>query len=170
MPRVLYELFGRGKIAFVLATILGSIFCLTLGFLSVGIFAIAVRHIYLAVDISQNKSLIHIFDAVGLVALSVAVLDLATTIFREVILRDVSKRHPSQVRKSLTRFGTIIIIAILIEGFIMIFRFSKAGQTHLIPYAILVLGGATMLIIGLGLYLKMTVPIEGLLDTELDEK
>jgi hypothetical protein len=135
-----------------------------------GIFSIAVRHIIKAIDIANNDSIIHLFDAVGLVALSVAVLDLAITIFREIILREVDKRHPSQMRRSLTRFGTIIIIAILIEGFIMIFRFSKAGQTHLLPYSILVLAGGTMLIIGLGLYLKISIPTERFIDMDLEEK
>lgn len=164
------ELFFKGKIAFLVATIAGSIFCFTLGILSFGIFAVAVRHILSAIDITKSESLIRLFDAVGLTALAVAVLDLAVTIFREIILREVDKRHPSQVRRSLTRFGTIIIIAILIEGFIMIFRFGKAGETHLLPYSILVLAGATLLIIGLGIYLKITIPAERLLDIPVDEK
>lgn len=164
------ELFLKGKIVFFIAKIASSIFCITLGMLSLGIFAVAVRHIVLSIDISKNESLIHLFDAVALIALAVAVLDLALTIFREMILREVDKRHPSHIRRSLTRFGTIIIIAILIEGFIMIFRFGKSGETHLLPYSILVLAGAALLIIGIGIYLKITIPAERLLDTDIEEK
>lgn len=170
MSKMFKELFLKGKIVFLIAKIAGSIFCITLGVLSFGIFAVAVRHIMIAIDITKNENLIHFFDAVGLVALAVAVLDLALTIFREMILREVDKRHPSHIRKSLTRFGTIIIIAILIEGFIMIFRFGKAGETHLLPYSILVLGGAVLLIISLGIYLKIAIPAERLLDTDIEEK
>ena len=115
-------------------------------------------------DITKSESLVHLFDAIGLTALAVAVLDLAITIFREVILREVDKRHPSHLRRSLTRFATIIIIATLIEGFIMIFRFNKADQTHLLLYSTLVFIAATLLIVGLGIFLKITIPVEKLIE------
>ena len=35
MPNLLYDLFGKGKIGFLMAMILGSLFCLTLGILSI---------------------------------------------------------------------------------------------------------------------------------------
>jgi len=170
MAEKIKGLLSRGKIAFLLAMVMGSIFCITLGILSLYVFTVAVIHVVKAIDITKSESLLHVFDAIGLVALAVAVLDLAVTIFREIILRDADKRHPSQMRRSLTRFGTIIIIAILIEGFMMIFRFSKAGQAHLLPYSILVLAGGTMLIIGLGIYIKITVPAETLLDASITDK
>jgi hypothetical protein len=170
MAERIKRLLSKGKIGFLLAMVMGSIFCITLGILSLYVFTVAMTHIVKAIDITKSESLLHVFDAIGLVALAVAVLDLAVTIFREIILRDVDKRHPSQMRRSLTRFGTIIIIAILIEGFIMIFRFSKAGQAHLLPYSILVLAGGTMLIIGLGIYIKITVPAETLLDASITDK
>jgi uncharacterized BrkB/YihY/UPF0761 family membrane protein len=166
MSKIFKELFAKGKIVFILARIIGSVFCLVLFVLSMGIFAVAVDYLIKAIDITKNESLIHLFDSIGLVVLAVAVLDLATTIFREIILRALEKRHPSQIRRSLTRFGTIIVIATLIEGFIMIFRFSKAGQIHLLPYAALILAGAIMLMIGLGVYLKITIPVERLIEKE----
>lgn len=79
-------------------------------------------------------------------------------------MREVDKRHPSHLRRSLTRFGTIIIIATLIEGFIMIFRFNKTDQTHLIPYSTLVFVVATLLIVGLGIFIKITIPVEKLIE------
>jgi len=164
MPKILKEFPPRGKIVFFVARILGSMFCLMLGILSLCVFAVAVLYFFKAVDIIKNESLIHLFDAIGLTALAVAVLDLAINIFREVILREIDKRHPSHLRRSLTRFGTIIIIATLIEGFIMIFRFNKADQTHLLPYAALVFVTATLLIIGLAIYLKITIPVEKLIE------
>jgi uncharacterized BrkB/YihY/UPF0761 family membrane protein len=140
-----------------LAYIPGSIFCVTPGILSLGIIAFAVKHILEALDRSKNERLIHIFDAVGLVASAVAVLNLVLTIVREIILRKAEKSHPSYLRKSLTRFGAIISIAILIEGFIMIFRYSKAGQTQNLPCTALVLAG-------------VTIPAERILDAEITQK
>ena len=164
MSRILKEFHPRGKIVFFIARLIGSIFCLMLGILSLAVFAVALLYFSKSIDITKSESLIHLFDAIGLTALAVAVLDLAITIFREVILREIEKRHPSHIRTSLTRFGTIIIIATLIEGFIMIFRFNKADQTHLLPYAAVVFVAATLLIIGLGIYLKITIPVEKLIE------
>ena len=160
MSNIIKELFIRGKVFFVFAKIIGSMFCLTLGLLALGLFVVAVAHIVQTKDFFQIEILTVLFEAIGLVAVAVAVLELALTIFREIIIREVEKRHPSQFRRTLTRFGIIIIIAILIEGFIMIFKFSKAGQIHLLPYAILTLGGATLLMLGIVVYLRMTIPLE----------
>ena len=164
MSKKFEEIHPRGKIVFFIAKLLGSIFCLMLGILFLGVFAVSVSYFSKAIDITRSESLIHLFDAIGLTALAVAVLDLAITIFREVILREVDKRHPSHLRRSLTRFGTIIIIATLIEGFIMIFRFNKTDQTHLIPYSTLVFVVATLLIVGLGIFIKITIPVEKLIE------
>ena len=46
----------------------------------------------------------------------------------------------------------------------MIFEFNKADQTHLLPYATLVFVAVTLLIVGLGIYLKITIPVERLIE------
>jgi len=46
----------------------------------------------------------------------------------------------------------------------MVFRFNKSDQTHLLPYSALVFAAATLVIIGLGIYLKITIPVEKLIE------
>jgi len=37
---------------------------------------------------------------------------------------------------------------------------------HLLPYAVLIFAGALMLIIGLGIYLKLTIPVEKMIEKD----
>jgi hypothetical protein len=64
----------------------------------------------------------------------------------------------------------MVIIAILIEGLIMLFKFSETDKLNALPYAILTFAGALMLIIGLGIYLKITIPVEKLIEKDSPEK
>jgi uncharacterized membrane protein YidH (DUF202 family) len=160
----LKELFRKGKIIFILVRIISFLFCFTLGTLALYVFSVAMT--YFAKVGAGGDKLGYLFTSIGLIAVAVAVLDLAVTIFREMVMPEGDKRHPSRVRGSLTRFIMIVIIAVLIEGLIMLFKFSEAEEIHLLPYAILTFAGALLLIIGLGLYLKITIPLEKLLSDE----
>jgi len=60
----------------------------------------------------------------------------------------------------------MVIIAVLIEGLIMLFKFSETDKVHLLPYGILIFAGAFILIIGLDVYLKLTIPIEKIVEKE----
>lgn len=63
MSRILRKLFDMKKVGFITAQIVGSIFCITLGILSLGVFSVAVLYLTKAVDIRQGESLIHLFDS-----------------------------------------------------------------------------------------------------------
>jgi hypothetical protein len=108
----------------------------------------------------------YLFTAIGLTTIAVVVLDLAVTVYREMVSAEGEKRHPFRVRGSLTRFMMMMIIGTLIEGLIMLFKFSETDKVHLLPYAILIFSGALMLIIGLGVYLKLTIPVEKMLEKD----
>jgi hypothetical protein len=83
-----------------------------------------------------------------------------------MVTTEGEKRHPFRVRGSLTMFMMMVIIAVLTGGLIMLFKFSETDKVHLFPYAILIFAGALMLIIGLGIYLKLTIPVEKMLEKD----
>lgn len=164
MAKILRELFLKGKLAFYAVRAISLLFCFMLGALATIVFSEAL--IYLT-SASGKKGpsvdkLDDLFTTIGLVAVAVVVLDLAVTIYREMVTSEGEKRHPSRVRGSLTRFIVMVVIAVLIKDLIMLFRFSEADKIHLIPYALLTFAGALLLILGLGFYLRMTIPIEKL--------
>lgn len=139
-------------------------FCFSLGSLSLYIFSVAAVYFARASGKPTSEKLSNLFTAIGLIAVAVVVLDLAVTIYREMVTAEGEKRDPARARGSLTRFITIVIIAVLIEGLVMLFRFSEAEKVHLLPYATLTFGAALILIIGLAWYLKISVSAEKLLE------
>jgi hypothetical protein len=170
MARILKELFVNGKIIFYLVRGISFMFCFTLGALSTIIFSTAMIYLSKSSGEASSSSLGYLFTAVGLTTIAVVVLDLAVTVFREMVTSEGEKRHPFRVRQSLTRFMVMVIIAILIEGLIMLFKFSETDKLNALPYAILTFAGALMLIIGLGIYLKITIPVEKLIEKDSPEK
>jgi len=166
MSNILKELFVKGKIIFFIFRGISFLFCFTLGALSTVVFSMAMIYLGRSSGKPSADKLGYIFTAIGLTTIAVVVLDLAVTVYREMVASEGEKRQPSRVRGSLTRFMVMIIIAVLIEGFIMLFRFSETDKLHSLPYAILTFAGALLLIIGLGVYLKITIPAEKLLQKD----
>jgi len=138
------------------------VFCLTLGMLSIYVFSVAAIYLAKASGKITSDKLNNLFTAIGLVAVAAAVLDLSVTLYREMVMPEGEKRAPARVRGSLTRFIVIVIIAVLIEGLIMFFKFSEGSEIRLLPYACLAFGAAFLLLIGLALYIKITIPVEKL--------
>ena len=67
--------------------------------------------------------------------------------------------RPSEARRSLTKFVSTISIAVFLEGLVTVFRVSQESVPLLLyPAAIMITG--TILILGLGLYQRMSVVVE----------
>lgn len=93
----------------------------------------------------------HIFESVILVTLSVAIFDLAKTIFEEEVLLYKDPRRHSEIRKTITRFLASIIIAVSIEALMLVFKFTISDPSKLL-YALGLFFGIGFLIISLGAY------------------
>lgn len=102
------------------------------------------------------------FQATILFTLALAVFDLAKTIFEEeVLLRKDIRRH-STTRRTLTRFIAAILIAVSIEGLMLVFKFALDAPQHL-WLAIGLLVAAAALMVALGLYVYFGAQAEVLL-------
>jgi len=166
MSTILKDLFVKGKIIFYIVRGISFLFCFTLGALSTIVFSVAIIYFGKSSGVSLADKLGYLFTAIGLTTIAVVVLDLAVTVYREMVTSEGEKRHPFRVRGSLTRFMMMVIIAVLIEGLIMLFKFSETDRLHALPYVILIFAGALLLIIGLGIYLKLTIPVEKMLEKD----
>src|SRR5262245_61063779 len=59
---------------------------------------------------------------VGLVVIGVAVFDVAKYLIEEEVMRSRELRSSREVRQSLTKFMTIIVIATSLEGLVLVFQ------------------------------------------------
>ncbi len=109
------------------------------------------------------------FQATILFTLALAVFDLAKTIFEEeVLLRKDIRRH-STTRRTLTRFIAAILIAVSIEGLMLVFKFALDAPQNL-WLAVLLLVAAAFLLVALGLYVYLGGQAEVLLAQHRDQR
>lgn len=96
-----------------------------------------------------------IFKPVIALTLGLAVFDLAKTILeQEVVFKSYSKNSASEY-KVLIKFSVTIIIALLIESLMVVFKIAIDNYSQMI-HAVLLIGGVSFLFIALGLFIYFT--------------
>jgi hypothetical protein len=102
-----------------------------------------------------------IIEAVGLLAAAVVALQIAETIFEEEVIRDADISAPTRVRRFLSRFFVVVIVALAIEGLVATFRAMHEDPTQL-PYAASILVGVGILLAAWGLFVHLNRSAEEL--------
>lgn len=97
-----------------------------------------------------------LLDAVGYAVIAVAVFDVAKYIFEEEVLDTTEMRDMAEARRSLTKFISIIVIAIFLEALVATFEASKGEDKlqMLYPTVLIFAGVATM--VGLGVFQRLS--------------
>ena len=96
-----------------------------------------------------------IIEAVGLLAAAVVALQIAETIAEEEVIRDADISAPTRVRRFLSRFFVVIVVALAIEGLVATFRALHEDPTQLVYAAsILVADGILLAAWGVFVYLN----------------
>jgi hypothetical protein len=98
---------------------------------------------------------IKIFGAVILVTLGLAIFDLGKTILEEEVFLHKDIHHEGSMRRTISRFMSAIVIAVSIESLLLMFKSLLGGEDHL-NSAVLMLFAAVAMLVGLGVYLKLT--------------
>jgi hypothetical protein len=96
-----------------------------------------------------------IFEVVILVTLGLAIFDLGKTIIEEEVLLHKDIHHEGSMRRTISRFMSAIVIAVSIESLLLMFKSLLGDASHL-NSAVFMLIAAVSLLVGLGVYLKLT--------------
>lgn len=105
--------------------------------------------------IEQHMSIEAIFKPVIALTLGLAIFDLAKTILeQEVVFKSYSKNSKTEY-KVLTRFMITIIIALLIESLMVVFKIAISNYEQMIN-AVYLIFGVSFLVISLGLFVYLT--------------
>lgn len=99
------------------------------------------------------------FDSVGLLIIGFAVVETAKFIAEEELWRQRELRSSLESRRSLTKFTTIIVIAISLEALVMIFKTSRSSLTEAV-YPALLFMAAMFALVALGIYQWLSSRIE----------
>jgi len=137
--------------------LLGILFVLV----SVLITVLAVQTGWKAVVADPDKSAEMAIEAIGLLAIAVVSLQIAQTITEEEVVRDAHISAPTRVRRYLSRFMVVVVVALSIEGLVGTFK-ALHEKPELLPHAASVLIAAGVLLSGWGVFIRMNKAAEEL--------
>ena len=96
---------------------------------------------------------------IGYVVVAIAVFDVSKYLIEEEVVRGREMRAASEARRSLTRFISTIAIAVFLEALVTVFRVSQTNVADMI-YPTLLLVAAILLVLGLGIYQRLSATVE----------
>jgi hypothetical protein len=100
-----------------------------------------------------------LLTAVGYVVIAIAVFDVAKYLLEEEVVRERELRQVGEVRRSLTRFTSTILIAVLLEAIVLIFKVAE-DDISLTAYPTLLLFAGVAMLIGLGAFQRLAATAE----------
>jgi hypothetical protein len=109
-----------------------------------------------------------IIEAVGLLAAAVVALQIAQTIAEEEVIRDAHISAPTRVRRFLSRFFVVVVVALSIEGLVATFKALHENPREL-PYAASLLLSVGILLAGWGVFVHLNRSAEELEPEAMEE-
>jgi len=95
-----------------------------------------------------------IIEAVGLLAAAVVALQIAQTIAEEEVVRSAHVSGPTRVRRFLSRFLVVLVVALAIEALVVTFQ-GAHGDTAVLQYAAAMVFAVGALLAGWGVFIRM---------------
>ena len=100
-----------------------------------------------------------ILAALGYVIIAIAVFDVAKYRFEEEVTGDHEKRGAAVARRSLTKFLSTIVIALFLEGLVVVFKTARSDVAMLgYPTALVLV--SVLVLVGLGVYQRFSASVE----------
>ena len=124
--------------------------------------AIGARTCWDAVATGLNgAAALGVIEAMGLIAVAVVALQIAQTITEEEVIREAHVSAPTRVRRFLSRFLVVIVVAIAIEGLVATFKAMHENPEQL-THAATVFLSVGVLLAGWGAFIKLNRAAEEL--------
>ncbi len=100
-----------------------------------------------------------ILETLGYVIVAYAVFDVAKYLFEDEVRRGNEKRHAAEARRSLTKFLSTIVIALFLEGLVLVFKTAREDIT-LLGYPTALIAVSVLVLVGLGAYQRFSASVE----------
>jgi hypothetical protein len=109
-----------------------------------------------------------VIEAIGLLAAGVVALQISQTIAEEEVIRGAHVSGPTRVRRFLSRFMVVLVVALAIEGLVATFRALHEDPRQL-PAAASILLGTAALLASWGLFIRFNRDAEELEPEAMEE-
>jgi uncharacterized membrane protein YidH (DUF202 family) len=108
---------------------------------------------------SGEKGKMALLSAIGYIIIAIAVFDVAKFLIEEEVVESREKREAGEARRSLTKFISTIAVAVFLESLVTVFRVSINTVSEMLYPTLLLIAG-TLLVLGLGVYQRLSVTVE----------
>lgn len=109
------------------------------------------------IDTSAGEAVI---EAIGLLAAAVVALQISQTIAEEEVIRDAHISAPTRVRRFLSRFLVVIVVAVAVEALVATFKARE--HPELMLYAAAMFCSVGVVLAGWGVFIRLNRSAEEL--------
>ncbi|KAI3591509.1 hypothetical protein D9X30_3334 [Cupriavidus sp. U2] len=109
-----------------------------------------------------------VIEAIGLLAGAVVALQIAETIVEEEVIREADVSAPTRVRRFLSRFLVVVVVALAIEGLVATFKALHQDPSQL-GYAAGLIASTALLLAAWGLFVYLNRSAEELEPEAMEE-
>ena len=109
-----------------------------------------------------------VLEAVALLTIAVAALELGQTVLEEEVQREVNVSAPTRVRRFLSRFLIVVVVALSVETLVVVFRLVHEDPARL-PQGAAVGVAAAALLAAWGLFIRMNKSAEEIEPEAMEE-
>jgi hypothetical protein len=152
---ILHRLFAIGH--FII-----SVLFLVAGFALIGT---ALMQLWQGIQLFESAPLLPrlnaVLESIAVLTVAVAALELGQTILEEEVHRQAQMSAPTRVRRFLSRFMVVLVVALSIETVVLVFRLSQ-DSPEMLPYAASVGVAAALLLVAWGLFIRLNRSAEEL--------
>jgi hypothetical protein len=129
--------------------------------LAVMIFALIDLWAALTADLPLASRAAIAIESIGLLAVALVSLEMAQTVAEEEVVRRVHVSAPTRVRRYLSRFLVVVVVALAIESLVAVVQ-ALHERPETLPHAASVAVGAAALLAAWGLFVRLNRTVEEL--------
>jgi len=100
-------------------------------------------------------------ESIGMLAVALVALEMAQTVAEEEVIRRVHVSAPSRVRRYLSRFLVVVVVALAIESLVAVVE-TLHERPDMLPRAAAVAFGAAALLAAWGVFVRLNRTVEEL--------
>ena len=112
-------------------------------------------------EMPMEQRLFAVLEAIAVLTVAVAALELGQTILEEEVHRQAHMSAPTRVRRFLSRFMVVLVVALSLETTVLVFRVAHEAPEQL-PYVAAIGAAAALLLIAWGVFIRLNRSAEEL--------
>jgi hypothetical protein len=155
-----------------LFTLVYAVISLMFGVAALTLTGFAVVELWEAVGVAEGRSVAlraaAALEAIGMLAVALMAVEMAQTVLEEEVVRRVHVSAPTRVRRYVSRFLVVVVVALSIESLVAVVQALHADRSTL-PHAASVAVGAALLLAAWGVFVRLNRTVEELEPQGIEE-